>query len=89
MGWLTWAAIYFTVWWVVLFAMLPIGVRPAEDLESGMQPGAPAQPMLRKKFVWTTIVSAAIVAIAYTVFATGLLDWRELTKPPELLDARP
>ena len=42
-------AIYFIIWWVVLFAVLPWGVRSQEeggDVVSGSDPGAPAIPRL-------------------------------------------
>lgn len=81
MGWLTLAAIYFTVWWVVLFAVLPVGVKPQEDPEPGTVASAPARPMLARKFLWTSIISAVIVGAGWAVFATGLLDWRALTRP--------
>ncbi len=81
MSWLTLAAIYFTVWWVVLFAVLPFGVRPVETPEPGHQPGAPAVPMLKKKFLWTTIISAILVGAMWSLFATGLLDWRSIVRP--------
>ena len=47
-------AIYFLIWWVVLFAVLPIGVRSATeaglvDLPSGADPGAPAAPAARRR----------------------------------------
>jgi predicted secreted protein len=60
-------AAYFTIWWVVLFAVLPFGVRShaeagATDLPSGADPGAPATPRLGLKAIWTTGVSAVVFA---------------------------
>jgi predicted secreted protein len=60
-------AIYFIIWWVVLFAVLPWGVRSQEeggDVVSGSDPGAPIVPRLWWKLLWTTIVAGAIFAIA-------------------------
>ena len=38
-------AIYFLIWWVVLFAVLPWGVRPqGEEARTGTDPGAPQVP---------------------------------------------
>ena len=53
-------AIYFIIWWVVLFMVLPWGIRSQEeggDVVSGSDPGAPAIPRLWWKLVWTTVVS--------------------------------
>jgi predicted secreted protein len=61
----TGSAIFLTIWWTVLFAILPLGGKThwSEGLEvpvKGMDPGAPITPNLKKKFIWCTIVSAAV-----------------------------
>src|SRR5438128_2571148 len=60
MAWTTALAIYFIIWWVVLFAVLPFGVRNAGEagleVEPGHDPGAPTIPALKTKLVWTTMV---------------------------------
>jgi len=82
MSWVTLAAVYFTVWWTVLFAVLPFGVRTPEEREVGTDPGAPARPLLLKKFLWTSLISAVLVGAFYMVFATGLLSWQDIFDPP-------
>ena len=66
------AAIYLTIWWIVLFAVLPLGVRSSEEAEEelpeGADPGAPASPDLLKKAAITTVVSAIIFG-AVALFA--------------------
>ena len=45
-------AIYFLIWWVVLFAVLPWGVRSQEEageVVPGTDPGAPAAPKVWKQ----------------------------------------
>ncbi|QGM47487.1 DUF1467 family protein [Methylocystis heyeri] len=59
-------AVYFTMWWIVLFAILPLGVRSLhEDGETpaGSDPGAPMAPMLLKKAALTTVVSAVLFGL--------------------------
>jgi predicted secreted protein len=59
-------AIYITIWFIVLFTILPIGVRSqAEEGEivPGTEPGAPMAPRMLFKAVLTTLISAAILAI--------------------------
>jgi predicted secreted protein len=56
-------AIFLTIWWIVLFAILPLGVRSLhEDGETpaGSDPGAPMAPMLIKKGLITTAVSILV-----------------------------
>ncbi len=66
------AAIYLTIWWIVLFAVLPLGVRSSEEAEEelpeGADRGAPASPDLLKKAAITTVVSAVLFA-AVALFA--------------------
>lgn len=61
-------AVYFTVWWTVLFAILPIGVRSLHEeggASGGMDPGAPSNPRLGLKALWTTLVSAVVFAVIW------------------------
>jgi predicted secreted protein len=76
-------AIYFVLWWVVLFAVLPFGVRSQiEDGEGvpGSDPGAPVLPRMARKVIWTTIVSMAIFAVGLWAYASGYLNVERLTR---------
>ena len=69
-------AIYFIIWWLVLFAVLPFGVRSQQengDVTPGSDPGAPALPRLARKLLWTTIVSGVVFGIGYVVLASRLI----------------
>jgi predicted secreted protein len=74
----TGVAIYLTLWWTVLFAVLPLGtVTHAEaglDKGDGGDPGAPVDPKLKRKFMTTTWVSALIFAILWCAVHFGLID---------------
>ncbi len=70
------AAIYFTIWWIVLFAVLPFGVRSQEEqgtVVPGTEPGAPHAPRLLLKALWTTVVSAVLFAavMAFMAYESG------------------
>jgi predicted secreted protein len=76
-------AIYFLIWWVVLFAVLPWGVRSQAEHGSvapGSDPGAPAIPSLRRKLVWTTIVAAVVFAIWHVIYTYGLIALDDLAR---------
>ncbi|WP_137388103.1 DUF1467 family protein [Rhodoligotrophos defluvii] len=70
-------AIYFILWWVVLFAVLPFGNYSPHELDEtpgpGEAPSAPKDPRLGRKFVITTVVSGAIFALVYTLFSAGVI----------------
>ena len=59
-------AIYLTIWWTVLFAVLPLGVRSyAEEgieVPGGGDPSAPVNPNLKRKFITTTWIAAILWA---------------------------
>ena len=58
--WFSQAAIYLLIWFVVLFTVLPVGVRRVEDPEPGHDPGAPASPQLPRKALITTVISLVL-----------------------------
>jgi len=64
-------AIYVVIWWTVLFAMLPIGVRTSEEAGEKALPGtaesAPHLPNLLPKMVATTVVSSIVFAALYAI----------------------
>ena len=67
MGWALGTALYFIIWWTLLFAVLPFGVqsqREANDVVPGSEPGAPARPRLGRKLLANTIVSGIVWLIA-------------------------
>ncbi|MFZ5673776.1 MAG: DUF1467 family protein [Pseudomonadota bacterium] len=68
-------AIYFVVWWIVLFAILPWGVRNAheagETTLEGNEPGAPVRHQMGKKALITTVVSAMVFGLIYAALYYG------------------
>jgi predicted secreted protein len=82
MAWSTAAAIYFLIWWLVLFCTLPIGVRnAAEDgvaVEAGNDPGAPTVIGMKFKLILTTIVSAIVFAILWVIYVNRLVTLEDL-----------
>lgn len=77
MAWTTLAGIYFVLWWIVLFAVLPVGMRSQEEageIVPGSDPGAPAAPRLVAKAVWTTVATTVIFLLFYAAHAADLID---------------
>ena len=76
-------AIYFVLWWIVLFLTLPFGVRSQhEDGEGapGTDPGAPVMARMGRKLIWTTVISAVIFGIAMWAYYAGYLGIERLSK---------
>ena len=73
------AAIYFVVWWLVLFTILPIGMHTQEEegeVVLGTARSAPVRPRLLRKAVITTIVTTILVgAFVAAVIHFGITVW--------------
>jgi predicted secreted protein len=70
-------AVFFIIWWVVLFAVLPWGARSAheadEQVDAGHAASAPLKPMLARKFAVTTLIAVVVFASFYLVSTSGLI----------------
>ena len=70
-------AIYVVLWWTVLFAVLPIGVRTqGEDgsVVPGTPESAPSAPRLLRVVLITTFVSGLLFAGLWAAVRYGLID---------------
>ncbi len=64
-------AIFFLIWWVVLFAVLPWGIKSqheSEGIAPGTDPGAPSKARIGLKLLCTTLVAIAVYVICYVVY---------------------
>jgi predicted secreted protein len=76
-------AIYFVIWWIVLFAVLPWGVRSqheAGEVTPGTDPGAPVLTNLKLKAVWTTVVATLVFAAFAVVYVYRLVTLDQLAR---------
>ena len=70
MTWVSVAALYFILWWLVLFATLPFSLKTQDDdgdVTLGTVSSAPKGPHMLRAFLRTTIVSALILGGFYGV----------------------
>jgi len=76
-------AIYLTLWWTVLFVVLPLGVvshaEAGIDKGDGGDPGAPVDPKLKRKFLTTTWVSGVIFSLVWLAFHFHLVSLASLS----------
>ena len=68
-------AIYLLFWSLTLFAVLPFGVKTTHEAGGEPVPGeansSPANPMLVKKMLWTTLVSTLLFGLFYANYTAG------------------
>ena len=70
--------VFLLLWWVTLFAVLPLGVRgQAEDgkIVKGSEPGAPVKADMKRKLILTTIIAAILWIIVCGIILSGWVDW--------------
>jgi predicted secreted protein len=81
MGIATGIAIYFLIWWIVLFAVLPWGVlAQGDDAPPGSDPGAPQAARIWLRLVWTTLTSTVVFAILAFVYLKGWVSLDDLAR---------
>ncbi len=65
--------LYASIWFLVLFVLVPIGQRSQADagvVVPGTPEGAPHEPQLLRKALWSTVITTVLWAIiAYIIFA--------------------
>jgi predicted secreted protein len=75
-------AIYFIVWWICLFLVLPFGVRNAhevgEAVEQGNDAGAPVRLLLKQKLLATTAVATIVFALIWGQMTYGWIGFENI-----------
>jgi predicted secreted protein len=76
-------AIYFIIWWMVLFAVLPWGVQSQDESgqrPAGTDPGAPVLPHLGRKLIWTTVLASIVFAAWHVAYTRRLVTLDQLAR---------
>ena len=73
--------VYVLIWWIIFFSVLPVGIQSnnekfRERIE-GVDPGAPNNPNIVRKFLITTIITSIIFLVIYYLVKFDLLNLRE------------
>jgi predicted secreted protein len=82
MKWTSAVAIYFIIWWLMLFLVLPFGVKNAAEagelVEGGNDAGAPSAHGLAWKALVTTLLATVVYAVVYWALVSNVLDQLQL-----------
>ena len=73
--------VYVLIWWIIFFSVLPVGIQSnkekfKEKIE-GVDPGAPINPKIGKKFLITTLITSIIFIVIYYLVEFDLLNLRK------------
>ena len=82
MRWTSVMAVYLLIWWLVVFAVLPFGIRThremGEELIPGQSHSAPANFRPRRTVLLTTAISTVLMALFYFNHANGWITAQSL-----------
>lgn len=76
MTWVNGPFVYVIIWWLVLFMVLPWGVRQPNVLEEGHMSGAPDKPHMWKRLAVTTAIAGLLWLVAYFLVESDLISFR-------------
>jgi predicted secreted protein len=68
-------ALYFIIWWVTLFAVLPFGIRSQGemgDVVSGSDPGAPSRVRFKRIIIINSGVAAVVLALFWAFYVENI-----------------
>jgi predicted secreted protein len=80
-------AIYFIIWWLTLFVVLPIGIRSQAENDAvvpGTDPGAPVRTHLAARLMANTVLAGIVFGALYVmtrVFGFGMEDLASMIVP--------
>jgi predicted secreted protein len=80
MSWATGVMVYIVLWWTVLFAVLPLGVRRVQNPGKGEERGAPERPDLLRKAIITSVVAAVLWIVFYFLHQTDIFSVRRMVE---------
>ena len=73
--------VYVMIWWIIFFSVLPIGIQSNKEVFKekieGMDPGAPKNPKIGKKFLITTYNYYYNFLVIYYLVNIDLLNLRK------------
>jgi predicted secreted protein len=75
-SWITAILVYAVIWWLVLFCVLPFGIRPSPEGDVGEAAGAPANPRLPLRLLVTTGIAAVVFLVFYLIVQSGWISFR-------------
>ncbi len=80
MGPVSGTAVFFMIWWTLLFVVLPWGVTQHDGSVAGADPGAPQHNNIKRKFLITTLISAVVWVIIFLLIRSDLISFQRLAE---------
>jgi len=72
MGIATALVLFLLIWWLIFFMVLPTGVEPHDEEQTGTAGSAPARPRIGRKMLVTTGIALLVWGAVAALIASGL-----------------
>lgn len=73
--------LYATLWFLVMFLLLPIGHQSQDEagqVVPGTPVGAPMRPMMGRKALWAALIAAALVGGIWLFLNSGIVTRQDM-----------
>ncbi len=77
MNWFSGIVVFVIIWWCVFFMTLPFGLGIPDKPEKGHATSAPVNPRLWLKAAVTTLIAAALWAVARWLIVSDYISFRD------------
>ena len=73
-------ALYFIIWWTLLFAILPFGVRTQGEAGE-VVPGTPESAPVKPRLLWVAGVNTLVSAVVFLIVRAAVVyEWIPIDK---------
>ncbi len=70
-------ALYFVIWWITLFMVLPFGVRSQQEVgevTAGSDPGAPASVRFARIVAINSALALVVLAVFWAIYVENVFN---------------
>jgi predicted secreted protein len=78
MTWVTGSAVYFVIWWLTIFIVLPFGVHRDQEVEEGNDLGAPVKSQIPIKLAVNTVLAFMVWLVVYLIDVYDLITFNDI-----------
>ena len=64
------------IWWVIVFTILPIGIKKPNKEEKGHAEGAPQNPQILKKFIITSLIAFVLWLLVFFIIKKQIFSFQ-------------
>lgn len=75
---MSYIVVFVVTWWLILFMLLPVGIKTQEKADGGNMVGSPENPRILFKMAITTVIALIVTSLFFFLMTQGYLDFVNL-----------